>query len=167
MLIVAIATQSTTRTNERFQAPINVSVESDGRTAEPQRQTSPQKTLTSENRLQTAVIQRSRPAESAFLRRFLLFTGNYQTQHSRSGYPDGPADNRSFSIQIKNPDTWKTSAPRAGRPPGRGRLRLAGQDRDIPSGIPLLSGSVDFWLRVSKGRGAGRTFQRCEDKEAL
>lgn len=39
--------------------------------------------------------------------------------------------------------------------------------RDWERAIPLLSGSVDFWLSVSKRRGAGQAFQPCGDKEAL
>ena len=34
-------------------------------------------------------------------------------------------------------------------------------------GIPLLTGSVDFWLSVSQRRGAGQAFQPYGDKEAL
>lgn len=41
--------------------------------------------------------------------------------------------------------------------------------RDVrySSGIPILTGSVDFWLSVSQRRGAGQEFQTCGDKEAL
>lgn len=72
-----------------------------------------------------------------------------------------------FSIDIKAPTPGRRQSLLVDFPPGAGGCDWPKQECDIPSGIPLLIGSFDFWLRVSKGCRAGRTFQHCRDKEAL
>lgn len=122
-----------------------------------------------ETPVQTAVSQRSPLAESAVLRRpagdFASLRGIIRL--------DIPAqmilDQQTIDIfpSKSSSDTWETSSPRAGVrpeqagcdwPDGSGMFRAAFRCSVVP---------FDFWLRVSKGRRAGRTFQRCGDKEAL